>query len=143
MATSLKEPSAICWMHSNRLLRESCDYNDRPLRPAAPWHTAELWMFIVVPILDFRNQQGHNSDALLGGEIRSNEASGGHFGHGTRRFREQSETHPLTFSCLRGFLGPPSTRVHGSPFHLVVPVHRPHIFSADGFAFVTKTRQRS
>jgi len=100
-------------------------------------------MFIVVPILDFRNQQGHNSDALLGGEIRSNEASGGHFGHGTRRFREQSETHPLTFSCLRGFLGPPSTRVHGSPFHLVVPVHRPHIFSADGFAFVTKTRQRS
>src|SRR5438445_3137951 len=85
----------------------SCDYNDRPLRPAAPWHTPELWMFIVVPILDFRNQQGHNSDALLGGEIRSNEASGGHFGHGTRRFREQSETHPLTFSCLRGFLGPP------------------------------------
>src|SRR5437879_8916529 len=81
-------------------------------------------MFIVVPILDFRNQQGHNSDALLGGEIRSNEASGGHFGHGTRRFREQSETHPLTFSCLRGFLGPPSTRVHGSPFHLVVPASR-------------------
>ena len=64
-------------------------------------------MFIVVPSLDFRNRQGHNSDALLGGEIRSNEASGGRFGHGPRRFRERSETHPLTFSCLRGFLGPP------------------------------------
>ena len=85
-------------------------------------------MFIVVPSLDFRNRQGHNSDALLGGEIRSNEASSGHFGHGTRRLREPSETHPLTFRCLRGFLGPPSTRVHGSPFHLVVPVHRPPRF---------------
>src|SRR5579864_6631895 len=71
----------------------------------------DLWMFIVVPSLDFRNRQGHNSDALLGGKFRSNEASGGRFGHGTRRFRERSETHPLTFSCLRGFLVP----LHKSP----------------------------
>jgi hypothetical protein len=96
-------------------------------------------MFIVVPSLDFRNQQGHNSDALLGGEIRSNEASGGRFGHGPRRFRERSETHPLTFRLFARVLGSP---LHKSPRKSVPSsrtVHRPHIFSADGFAFVIQS----
>ena len=58
---------------------ESSDYTDRSHCPAAAGIFPQLWMFIDVPSLDFPHRQGHNSGALLDGEMRSNEASGGRF----------------------------------------------------------------